>query len=453
MEIMNSEKNKTIIVKYGYKFRFHKMLNNDVQRWTCCRNTCKCFFKRHNDVDTEIYNDHTHNRPSEQDINRQKLSNNLKRKAVEEISVLPSKLICRELKISDINTLTLNDTSLIKRNIRNARLSIHPNIPKNIAETHAAINEITLVTNTNEPFLLVNDSNSGIIGFSTKSNLEVLCGINTIFVDGTFRSCPNVFYQFFTIHGLVKESYIPLVFFLLPNKETETYVRLFEHTINSCAQYQLIFSPDEVFIDFEIAIHTAAKLVWPKIVIRGCRFHLGQNWWKKIQALGLVNTFKTLSSEKSNFLKYFFGLPFLRPEEVSECFVEDLMTVQPNDKQIQLFCDYILNTYILDDATFPPNIWSAFAATTVRTTNSCESYHSRLNRRFYSPHPNIFNFIDELLEVQSETQIKLRSTNQKKKSTLDKEQNLREQMTKYANNYITRFEFIKSVSMKFLPST
>ncbi|KAF0689244.1 MULE domain-containing protein, partial [Aphis craccivora] len=95
----------------------------------------------------------------------------------------------------------------------------------------------------------------------------------------------KLFLPTFTIHGLVEESYIPLVFSLLPNKETETYVRLFEHTINSCAQYQLTFSPDEVFIDFEIAIHTAAKLVWPKIVIRGCRFHLGQNWWKKIQAL------------------------------------------------------------------------------------------------------------------------------------------------------------------------
>ncbi|KAE9542890.1 hypothetical protein AGLY_002801, partial [Aphis glycines] len=390
------------------------MLNTDVQRWACCKNTCK-----DNGVDTAIYNDHKHDKPSEQDINRQKLSNNLKRKAVEEISVLPSKFICRELKNSDIHTLTLNDTSLIKRNIRNARLSVHPNIPKNIAETHAAINEITLVTNTNESFLLVNDNNCGIVWFSTKSNLEVLCGINTIFVDGTFRSCPNFFYQLFTIHDLVEESYIPLVFFLLPNKETETYVCLFEHTINSCAQYQLIFSPDEVFIDFEIAIHTAAKLVWPKIVIRGCRFHLGQNWWKKIQALGLVNTYKTLNSEKSNFLKYFFGLPFLRPEEVT-------------------------------DATFPPNIWSAFAATTVRTTNSCESYHSRLNRRFYSPHPNIFNFIDELLEVQSETQIKLRSKNQKKKTTLDKEQNLRKQMTKYTSNVITRFEFIKSISMKFL---
>ncbi|KAF0710668.1 MULE domain-containing protein, partial [Aphis craccivora] len=69
------------------------------------------------------------------------------------------------------------------------------------------------------------------------------------------------------------------------------------------------------------------------------------------------------------------------------------------------------------------------------------------------PHPNIFNFIDELLEVQSETTIKLRSKKQKNKRTLDKEENLREQMTKYTGNVITRFEFIKSISMKFLPST
>jgi len=46
--------------------------------------------------------------------------------------------------VSDIHALTLNDTSLIKRNTRNAHLSVHPNIPKNIAETHAAINAIYL---------------------------------------------------------------------------------------------------------------------------------------------------------------------------------------------------------------------------------------------------------------------------------------------------------------------
>jgi len=127
MEVMISEKDKIVIVKYGYKFRFHKMLKNYVQRWTCCKSTCKCFFTRHNDVDSEIYNDHrSHNKPSEQDINRQKLSNILKRKAVEEISVLPSELICRELQTSDVNTLTSNDTSLIKRK-RNARSSVESN--------------------------------------------------------------------------------------------------------------------------------------------------------------------------------------------------------------------------------------------------------------------------------------------------------------------------------------
>jgi len=89
----------------------------------------------------------------------------------------------------------------------------------------------------------------------------VLCGINTIFIDSTFKNCPKYFYQFFTIYYLVRESCILLIFCLLPNKEAETHVRLFEHTVNSCAQYQLTLSPDIVFIDFEIAIHTAAKLV------------------------------------------------------------------------------------------------------------------------------------------------------------------------------------------------
>jgi hypothetical protein len=74
-----------------------------------------------------------------------------------------------------------------------------------------------------------------------------------------------------------------------------------------------------------------------EIKIKGCRFYLGQNWRKKIQDFGLVNSYKSLNSEKSNFLKYFFCLPFLRPEKVDECFLVDLMTIQPNYKQIQLY--------------------------------------------------------------------------------------------------------------------
>jgi hypothetical protein len=37
-----------------------------------------------------------------------------------------------------------------------------------------------------------------------------------------------------------------------------------------------------------------------------------------------------------------------------------------------------------------------------RTTNCCESFHSKFNSCFYSAHPNIFQFMDVLKEVQIE---------------------------------------------------
>jgi tRNA uridine 5-carbamoylmethylation protein Kti12 len=42
---MSSEKGKKIIIKDRFKFRFYKMFRNDVQRWKCYLNTCKCFLK------------------------------------------------------------------------------------------------------------------------------------------------------------------------------------------------------------------------------------------------------------------------------------------------------------------------------------------------------------------------------------------------------------------------
>jgi len=57
-----------------------------------------------------------------------------------------------------------------------------------------------------------------------------------------------------------------------------------------------------LFADFEKAIHSAALFVWPSVELKGCRFHLGQSWWRKIQALGLSNEYN-LNSEISNYLK------------------------------------------------------------------------------------------------------------------------------------------------------
>lgn len=60
-------------------------------------------------------------------------------------------------------------------------------------------------------------------------------------------------------------------------------------------------------MDFEIAIHSALTNVWSTIEIKGCRFHLGQSWWRKIQELSLSVKYKDQPSKLSKFLKYIFG--------------------------------------------------------------------------------------------------------------------------------------------------
>jgi len=59
--VILSEKNKTLFNIDGYKFRYHKTLKNDVQRWSCCKKTCKSYIKLNNENEIiERANDHNH---------------------------------------------------------------------------------------------------------------------------------------------------------------------------------------------------------------------------------------------------------------------------------------------------------------------------------------------------------------------------------------------------------
>jgi len=42
---MFSEKGKNLFVRDDFKFRFHKNLANDVQRWACTEKKCTAFLK------------------------------------------------------------------------------------------------------------------------------------------------------------------------------------------------------------------------------------------------------------------------------------------------------------------------------------------------------------------------------------------------------------------------
>lgn len=94
---------------------------------------------------------------------------------------------------------------------------------------------------------------------------------------GTFKSCTKHFLQMFTIHGFRNGHYIPLVFFLLPDKRFSTYRDCFIH-LQQQSNNVGNFYPKRIFADFEETIHNAARSVWSDAAIKGCRFHLGQSW-------------------------------------------------------------------------------------------------------------------------------------------------------------------------------
>uniref|UniRef100_A0A6P7FTH5 Uncharacterized protein LOC114330857 n=1 Tax=Diabrotica virgifera virgifera TaxID=50390 RepID=A0A6P7FTH5_DIAVI len=182
----------------------------------------------------------------------------------------------------------------------NARRSLLPKLPKSMEETHDILKTFPVKTNKNEDFLMVNDIENQIIMFSCSSNLEFLADLDTIYIDGTFEYCPKFFKQMFSIHGL-KDHYIPLVFFLLPNKQKHTYTLALKYLTEQVEKCNKKLALRTVFADFEEAIQQSVTEVWTNVSLKGCRFHLGQSWWRKIQALGLTSLYKDKESDVGKY--------------------------------------------------------------------------------------------------------------------------------------------------------
>jgi len=455
-ESMLSERGKLLLIYKGFKFRKHRELKKSGETvWCCANKKCSVQLYTLNSVFSKISGSHNHE--LEQNVlNRQKINNSVKRKAEQDVNQRPSKLIHAEINTQKevLNNLTTRDMRYISKNINHARLKIFPTLPKSIEDLHDFLEQRHIETIKNEPFLCINDRRENIVMFSCKSNLEFMCHQETLYMDGTFEYCPKFFMQFFTIHAFANNMYVPVVFCLLTNKWKLTYKKLFELLKKQCSDLGFNLNPRNITIDFEMGIHSSVKDVFPDVNIVGCRFHLAQSWWRKIQSEGLTQEYKNPSSEIGNWLRHTFGLTFLAPEEVCDSFVEDFMSDKPIDNRVDNFADYLLETYIDQNATFPPEIWAANTANIYRTTNACESFHSKFKANCSSPHPNINIFLDTLKNIQTDTYIKLNSIKKNlnrviRKDVIRKQEFINSKIEQYKNNNISRYSFVKCCSYKF----
>jgi hypothetical protein len=81
---------------------------------------------------------------------------------------------------------------------------------------------------------------------------------------------------------------------------------------DSCNRFNLDVCIKTIHLDFEDRMHVTVTNLFPDVVIKSCRFHLGQAWWRKIQALGLAKEYKKSVTDIST-CKCIFGANQYRP--------------------------------------------------------------------------------------------------------------------------------------------
>lgn len=453
IKIISSEKGKTLLVLDEHKFREKKILKSGETFWTCTVSSCnaKVFTIGPEKLISRKETVHNHEKDVKK-LNRQIVSVASKRKATENITERPSKIIHSVIRENSdtIHSLTRKDITYIRNNMYYKRREVQPSLPSSISDVLDILPKLNLKTIKSESFLLASDNIHNIVIFSCDTNLKFMCKSDKMYLDGTFRYCTKYFLQLFTIHVIENSHYIPVAFCLLPNKLQSTYERLFFILKEKCLNINLIFFPKYVVADYELAIHKAISAQWPSSIIQGCRFHLGQAWFRKIQSLGLVKEYRDEKSEIGSWMRYLFGLSFLKPDEVGECFAIDLAEFQPNNEKAIELADYLVKNYIEENALFPPELWAEARVTSEHSTNACESFHSRFNSNFYSMHPSLYLFVNVLNDFQTDTYIRIQSIQEpvkiNNKAVRRKLDVLNSKMLDYSNALINRIDFVKFAS-------
>lgn len=456
---MFSERGFKLVVYEGFKYSKGDKTQSG-QKWRCSRRkgcSAHLFTDDAGEILLKTVGVHSHEPCS--NLSRNYISNSAKRKASDTLLEPPAKLIRTEIASAPdpvTDNITRDDVTCIRKNLSNAKRRNLPPLPKCAADVHEALDSLHIKTNKGEDMLLLNIATENIVVFCPKSNLEYLVQNDKIFIDGTFTFAAKHFYQFFTIHSVENGNYIPLVFCLLPDKKEATYRSLFEHLIKKCEEMNLTFKPKTVTADFEKAIHNAVESVWPTIEVIGCRFHLSQAWWRKIQEVGLSVEYKSPTSDLGKWLHWVFGLSLLNHEEVGEAYVEDLVPIQPSSSKVDQFVDYLVENYIDNSSEFPPEMWASASLSSERSTNACESFHAKFRKNFNHPHPNIYVFIEAIKNVQIDSYIAIRSA-AKPRTILNKYKKRLQYLENLQKKYrstdpkekISRFQYIKSVSYQY----
>jgi len=261
-------------------------------------------------------------------------------------------------------------------------------------QTHA---EVTLAgdwayTLGGEPFILAEEgADDNIILLGTQSNLHHLAEAECLYMDGTFQTCPRLFYQIFSIHIVKYGQTFPMVYGLLPNKQQATYNRMFMMVKEAALNLGLELTPSSVLSDFEQALINSVRLNFPTAQYRRCYYHYSQAIWRKVQASGLQEEYKAEDEILKSFVQKTAAICFIPPAYVRVAW-QGLQHEAPDIDRIDDFVEYFDRTWI--NGQYRISQWNYYDYHGPRTNNHVEGWHSQLKKIVGKSHPNIFEIVD-----------------------------------------------------------
>ena len=309
--------------------------------------------------------------------------------------------------------------------------------------------------------------NQRILIFGTDSNIEALNTASVWLADGTFKTAPSLFYQLYVIHALksvtdpMKDGHLlPSLFVLLPNKLEVTYQKMWTQVQTLCPNA----CPTHLIVDFEKAAINAFERDYPHTQVKGCFFHLTQNFWRKIQELGL----KTKYQNDPSFAlqtRMIPALAFATPTDIPDLF-HQLFAQLPSDAyDLALYFEstyigrHMPNSSVVIPSTFSLDMWNYHMTVhqgLPRTTNAVEGWHRSFSAHVSCHHPSIWTFLNVLKKEQGLVEIKqafyLTGRDPlKRKCYADREESLKT----LVNGYLTRpkMDFLRGIAYLFAFNT
>ena len=218
-----------------------------------------------------------------------------------------------------------------------------------------------------------------VIILATSDNLTITEESTSWYLDGTFKSAPQLFYQLLVLHAELTDTpgkswILPTVYILLTQKDTSIYLEAFDALTSNCPA----LLPQVVMADFEQALRSALSTSFPGAEIDGCHFHFCQAILRNVNQLGYKTEYEAITTDPATgakihspvhtWVRRLMMLALVPTSDVPDVF-NQLVENIPDTVQIDPLLGYFERTWIAGHAH--PTIYNFLSAVHLEQASRC----------------------------------------------------------------------------------